>query len=116
MITGFSCPASRTCHSPRLPSKGRGVAKSNFAIELLHYIAQTNIRLQATKVELLVRRPDIDRIDLDFIDFLAPFEGLEDLFVMFESDYADIRYANTILRHRDTLRRLVFHKRYYYCL
>ena len=84
-------------------------------VELLDYMALTNVPLQVTKVELIIGRPETDGIDLDFIDFLAPFRGLEDLFIMFDADYADEHYTETILPHRDTLRRLVFHRRHY-CL
>ena len=85
------------------------------AVELLYYMARTNVSLQATNVELVLPRSEIHSLEFELIDFLAPFDSLENLFLMFESDYADECYAEMILHHRDTLRRLVFHRRYY-CL
>lgn len=84
-----------------------------FAVELLDYMARTNDYLDATKVELILRQVEMHGMEFDVIDFLAPFDGLEDLFLMFQSDYADEYYAKMILRHRDTLRRLVYHRRHY---
>ena len=86
-----------------------------FAIELLDHMVRTNVTLHATQVELVLRRPEAFISEYELVDFLAPFERLEKLFVMFDSDYADRFYVEMILRHRDTLRRLVFHRRYY-CL
>lgn len=86
-----------------------------FAVELLDYMARTNVSLQATKVELVLSRLEEGDFESEYVDFLAPFDALEDLFLMFESVYADEIYINTILHHRDTLRRLVFHRRHY-CL
>lgn len=57
----------------------------------------------------------MDGIDLDFNDFLAPFDGLEGLFIMLESDYANVCYTKMILWHRNDLRGLIFH-RHHYCL
>ena len=42
-------------------------------IELLEYLALTNVPLHSTKAELVIRRPEVDEIDIDFISFLAPF-------------------------------------------
>lgn len=85
-------------------------------MELLDYLVRTNIFLHATQVELSVLgRPESFISDLQLVDFLAPFDSLEQLFLMFDSDYADIHYVEMILRHRDTLRRLVYHRRTY-CL
>jgi len=83
------------------------------AVELLDYIARRNDYLYATKAELVLRQAEMVEMEFDFVDFLAPFDGLEDLFLMFQSDYADKYYAEMILHHRDTLRRLVFHRRHY---
>lgn len=82
-----------------------------FAVELLDYMARTNQDLDASKAELVLR--ELELIELDVIDFLAPFDGLKDLFLMFESNDADQYYVTMILRHRDTLRRLVYHRRHY---
>ena len=87
--------------------------KCKLAVELLDYLARTNITLDATKVELTLRHSEIDGMESDMIDLLAPFKGLEDLFLLFDSDYADGYYAEMILRHGDTLRRLVYHRRHY---
>lgn len=84
-----------------------------FAVELLDYMALTNEHLDASKAELVLRQGEMHEMEYDMIDFLAPFNGLEDLFLMFQSDYADEYYAKMILRHRDTLRRLVYHRRHY---
>ncbi|MCJ1271703.1 hypothetical protein MMC22_011608 [Lobaria immixta] len=84
-----------------------------FAVELLDYMARTKVSLHVTKVELVLPRQEIDEFKSKYVDFLAPFDALEDLFLMFDSNYADKTYINTILHHRDTLRRLVFHRRYY---
>lgn len=81
-----------------------------FAVELLDYMARTNISLHATRVELSLRGTGFD-----IIDFLAPFDSPETLFLMFDADYADRYYAEMILRHQATLRRLVYHRRHY-CL
>ena len=82
-------------------------------VELLEYIAITDIYLNAIKIELILRQAEIYHIEFDSVDSLAPFHGLEDLFLIFQSDYADKYYIKTILRYRDTLRRLVFYRRYY---
>lgn len=84
-----------------------------YAAELLEYMARKNDYVYATKAELVLRRAENDEMQHDVVDFLAPFDGLEDLFLMFDSDFADEYYAEMILRHRDTLRRLVFHRRQY---
>ncbi len=83
------------------------------AVELLDYIARTNDYLYATKAELVLRQAEMVKMEFDFVDFLAPFDGLKDLFLMLQSNYADKYYAEMILHHRDTLRRLVFHRRHY---
>ena len=82
-----------------------------FAVELLDYMARTNQYLNAAKAELVLSEDEM--IEFNVIDFLGPFDGLEDLFLMFESVDADQYYAQMILRHRDTLRRLVYHRRHY---
>lgn len=46
-------------------------------------------------------------------DFFAPFDSLKELFLMFDSDFPNEHYFRRILRHRDTLRRLVYQKRGY---
>ena len=56
--------------------------KCKQTIELLHYITQTSVSLQATKVELVLLCAEIDGIELKVIDFLFPFESLEDLFLL----------------------------------
>ena len=55
----------------------------------------------------------MEHVEFEVIDFLAPFNGLQDLFLMFQSAYADEYYVQTILRYRGTLRRLVYHRRYF---
>ena len=76
-------------------------------------MARTDVYFDATKVELVLRRAEMEEIKFSIVDFLSPFNGLEDLFLMFDSDYAEKYYAEMILHHRDTLRRLVFHRRHY---
>lgn len=83
------------------------------SIELLDYVARTEVYLDATRVELVLRQAEMFEVEFDLLDFLAPFNGLEDLFLIFQSDYADECYAQMLLRHRDTLRRLVYHRRHY---
>ena len=78
-------------------------------------MARTDVPFHSIKVELVLRRAEMDGMEFDLIDFLAPFDRLQHLFVMFDSDYADEYYVEMILRHRDTLRKLVFHRRHY-CL
>ena len=82
------------------------------AVELLKHLAGRNNHLHATKAELALPEAEMDLRELHAIDFLAPFTGLEDLFLMFESDFADTIYIDMILRHRGKLRSLVYHKRY----
>ena len=82
-------------------------------VELLDYIARTNVYFDAIKVELVLCRVEIEEIKFNIIDFLAPFNGLKDLFLMFDSDYTNEYYAEMILHYRDTLRRLVFYRRHY---
>ena len=86
-----------------------------FALELLDHMVRTNISLHATQVELSLRHPEGIILDPGMVDFLALFDGLEKLFLMLDSDYTDNIYFEMILRHRDTLRRLVYHRRSY-CL
>jgi len=81
------------------------------AAKLLDYMIRTNISFQATKVELVLDHSEIEGLEWDVVHFLAPFKNLENLFLMFDADYADSNYAELILRHRDTLRRLVYHRR-----
>lgn len=50
------------------------------------------------------------------VDFLAPFNGFKDLFLIFDFDFANKYYIEMILRYRDILRRLVFYKRQYYII
>ena len=83
------------------------------AVEMLDYMAQTDVALQATQVELVLRRSELIGMECEVIDFLAPFDSLKDLFLMFYSDYTNEYYFQMILRHRDTLRRLVYHRRHY---
>jgi hypothetical protein len=83
------------------------------AVELLDFMARTGVCLDATKVELVLRKVEMIEFEFDLVDFLLPFNRLEDLFLMFESDYADQCYAKMVLRYRNTLRRLVFHRRHY---
>lgn len=82
---------------------------------LLEYMCLKNIPLQATRAELLLSSPNFGGRLNGFIDFVAPFRSLEDLFVLFESLYADQYYVDSIYAHRSTLRRLVYHRRQY-CL
>jgi len=82
---------------------------------LLEHMALRNIPLQVIRAELLMSSPGLDGMTDEFIDFLAPFRSLEDLFVLFESFYADQEYVGSIYAHRSTLRRLVYHRRQY-CL
>lgn len=79
--------------------------------KLLDYMVRTNVSFQATKVELTLHHSEIDGLEWDVTHFLVPFDSLEDLFLMFDADYADRYYAEHILHHRDTLRRLVYHRR-----
>ena len=44
-------------------------------------------------------------------DILAVFWKLEDLFLVFDAEFADWCYVKLILQHRDTLRRLVYQRR-----
>lgn len=83
------------------------------AVELLDYMAQTSISLQATKAYLILARSERDRIGPKTIDFLAPFDSLEDLFLEFQAQYANWCYVEMVLHHRDTLRRLVYRRRHY---
>lgn len=91
--------------------------KCNFASHLLLYMARTNVALHATQVELALPLAAFVgwEDDVDKVDFLAPFHSLEDLFLMFDTNYANECYVEMILRHQETLRRLVYHKRHY-CL
>lgn len=89
--------------------------KCKFAVEMLDYMIRTKVSLHATRVELVLSRQEMEEFEFEYVDFLAPFDALEDLFLMFDSDYEDENYIDTILHHRDTLRRLVFHRRHY-CL
>ena len=82
-------------------------------VELLDYMARTDVYPNATRVELVLRQAEMYEVEFDFIDFLASLHSLEDLFLMFQSNHADKYYFQMILRHRDTLRRLVFHRRHY---
>ncbi len=85
----------------------------NFTADLLHYMARTNVSLQATRVELVLNYTRFPHTKNDPIDFLTPFNGLEDLFLMFGFDFGDSCYMEMILRHQNTLRRLVYHRRDY---
>ena len=78
---------------------------------LLNHMAQENKLFKATNVELMLDTPDIDDMRGRFTDFLASFANLEDLFLLFEAPFADDYYINSILRHRETLRRLIYHRR-----
>ncbi len=60
-----------------------------YSVEMLDYMAQMNMALEATKVELSLPRTQDFGMDPDGVDFLAPFDGLEDLFLMFNADYAN---------------------------
>lgn len=82
---------------------------------LLEYMGLKNIPLQAIRAELVLNSPGLDGMSDQFIDFVAPFRSLEDLYVLFESLYADQYYVDSIYAHRSTLRRLVYHRRQY-CL
>ena len=84
-----------------------------FAVELLDYMARKDVSLQATKIELVLPRSEMEEFEINSVDFLAPFDALEDLFLMFESDSSDGNYIDAILHHRSTLRRLVFHRRHF---
>lgn len=57
-----------------------------FAVELLDYMARTDVSLQAISTELVLPRSEVDGMEYDVIDFLAPFNSLEKLFLMFESE------------------------------
>jgi len=82
-----------------------------YTAKLLDYIVRTNMSFQATKVELVLDYSEIEGWEWDVVHFLAPFKDLENLFLMFDADYADSNDAELILRYRDTLRRLVYHRR-----
>lgn len=82
-------------------------------IELLDYMTRTNVYLGATRVELVLCQPEMHEIEFDLVNFLPPFDRLEDLFLMFHSDFADECYAEMVLRHRGSLRRLIYHRRHY---
>lgn len=84
-----------------------------FAIELLENMAQTNLSLHVTRVELVLRHSELTGMEYNVIGFLAPFNGLKDLFLLFDCGYANEYYAKAILYHRDTLRRVVFHRRHF---
>lgn len=86
-----------------------------FALELLNHMVRTNVCLHATQIELSLRRAEGIEQELEMVDFLAPFSSLEEVFLMFDSDYNDSFYVEMVLRHRETLRRLVYHRRSY-CL
>ena len=84
------------------------------AFKLLEYMALTGLCIDATKVELVLREVHFPEwTSLTMVDFLSPFNSLEDLFIMFESDFNNKPYYKMILRHRETLRRLVYHRRNY---
>ena len=81
--------------------------------ELLHHAARSGKRFDATRVELVLREAESHKMRHDPVDFLAPFNHLEDLFLMLESDWADRCYTASILRHRSSLRTLIYHRRHY---
>ena len=83
------------------------------AFEFLGYIAQTRNALNVTKLELVINFATKFPWLLQKTNFLGPFEGLKDLFLLFQSCYSDTYHAERILRHRNTLRRLVYHRRHY---
>ncbi|KAL9045961.1 MAG: hypothetical protein Q9214_001091 [Letrouitia sp. 1 TL-2023] len=85
------------------------------AVELLDYIARRNVQLHATKAELVLGQAEMDNTIYDIVEFLAPFDSLKDLYLLFQSEYTDECYFEMILHYRDTLRRLVYHRRHY-CL
>lgn len=91
------------------------VLNCKVTMQLLEYMDLKNIPLQVIRAELLLSSPGLEGMSDDFIDFVAPFRSLEDLFVLFESLYADQCYVDSIYAHRSTLRRLVYHRRQY-CL
>ena len=49
-------------------------------------MARTDVSLQAISTELVLPRSEVDGMEYDVIDFLAPFNSLEKLFLMFESE------------------------------
>ena len=82
-----------------------------FADVILIVLGLKDIKMQANRVELVIRcRPTAGRI---LSDFLASFDSLKDLFIMFEARSTDRYHGESILRHRNTLRRLVYHRRFY---
>lgn len=100
----FKGPWGRLIDAFHLPSvKELKLLNCKLAVELLYYMTRTNISLRATRVELSLRRPELYGTEFDMIDFLAPFDSLEDLFLMFDFDFADMFYFEMILCHRDTL-------------
>ena len=81
-------------------------------VEMLHELALDDITLEAGRVELVIDSPEMDDPHPDPVhDFLAVFWTLEDLFLLFDTEFADWCYVKMILQHRDTLRRLVYHRR-----
>ena len=83
------------------------------AAKSLDHMVRMNVSIQATKVELILDHSQIDGLEWDITHFLALFDNLEDMFLLFDADCADRYYAESILHHRDTLRRLVYHRRHF---
>ena len=46
-------------------------------------MARTEVYLNATRVELVLRQAEIFEVEFDLLDFLAPLFGLKDLFLIF---------------------------------
>ena len=84
-----------------------------FTDELLEHMTYSDVRPTATKVELTSRQVDHGQEDFHEIDILAPFNHLEDVFLMIHADWVDDCYLSMILRHQDTVRRLVYHRQHY---
>ena len=88
------------------------ILNCRYTAEMLNYMAQISLPLQAKKVELALRCPYAG-VENHSIDILAPFICLKDLFVMLEAAFNDRFYLESILRHQNTLQRLVYHRRNY---
>lgn len=86
-----------------------------YAMQLLDHMVKTALRAEVTKLELVLIYADMELTTEELFLFLAPFACLEDLFVLFEPPFADSCYVEPILKSRETLQRLVYHRRDY-CL
>ena len=97
--------------------------KCTMLAELMHYIRITGRQICASQVELVLPKPFLNQHTHLYIDFIATFERLEDFFLMYESYFTDKHYVEAIVHHRQSLKRLVYHRRHkaalnkldYYC-